>query len=753
MGFPRRPLTAALAVAFTASTTTFAAAADNAHQLTDLVVSAKREQTLPAGMPLDDQRLRPLSAASSDSASLLRELPGLELQTGGGVSSLPVMHGLADDRIRIQIDDMDLVSACANHMNPPLSYIDPSRIAAIDVLAGLTPVSAGGDSIAGTIRVAAAAPEFAAPGQGVLSQGQLGGFYRSNGQATGGNLQATLAGENFSLNYSAATVDAGNYQAGGDFKPAGLAYVKDGRSIRNANHALAGNDVGSTMYRATNQELGLAFRQENHLLELKAGIQDIPRQGFVNQRMDMTANDSQHALLRYTGRYDWGNLQASAFHEHTRHKMNFLDDKAYWYMGNAPGMPMDTEGWNNGAKIKAEIALSARDLVRVGGELQNYRLDDWWSPSGKGGMYPNTFLNINHGERNRRALFGEWEASWNSHWLTQIGLRHEAVSTDTGQVAGYNANYKGDANAFNQRDRRRNDDNWDLTAIARYSADASHSLEFGYARKTRSPNLYERYSWSTGGMAMNMVNLVGDGNGYVGNPDLKPEIAHTLSASLAWRDVAQDGWRLKLTPYVSYVENYINARRCLSSDSKMASSPCKVASNLSRDNNFVFLKYINQDALLYGFDLSGEMPLLNRGGHGNLKATGVVSYVRGQTSDGANLYNQMPLNARLALKHQQANWQSSAEWVLVSRKEQVAQERNELKTAGYALLNLRTSYTWQQIRLDLGIENVFDRLYYHPLGGAYLGQGTTMPPLFGAPYGIAVPGMGRSIYAGMTLSF
>ena len=53
----------------------------------------------------------------------------------------------------------------------------------------------------------------------------------------------------------------------------------------------------------------------------------------------------------------------------------------------------------------------------------------------------------------------------------------------------------------------------------------------------------------------------------------------------------------------------------------------------------------------------------------------------------------------------------------------------------------------------MGIENVFDRLYDYPLGGAYVGQGTTMPPMGGAPYGIAVPGMGRSVYAGVTVKF
>jgi iron complex outermembrane receptor protein len=67
----------------------------------------------------------------------------------GGVSSLPVIRGLADDRLRTQVDGMDLVAACPNHMNSPLSYIDPTAVANIDVYAGVTPVSVGGDSIGG----------------------------------------------------------------------------------------------------------------------------------------------------------------------------------------------------------------------------------------------------------------------------------------------------------------------------------------------------------------------------------------------------------------------------------------------------------------------------------------------------------------------------------------------------------------------------------------------------------------------------
>ena len=74
------------------------------------------------------------------------------------------------------------------------------------------------------------------------------------------------------------------------------------------------------------------------------------------------------------------------------------------------------------------------------------------------------------------------------------------------------------------------------------------------------------------------------------------------------------------------------------------------------------------------------------------------------------------------------------------------QVRNELKTAGYGLVNLRTSYQWTTFRIDAGVENLFDKNYYLPLGGAYLGERPMV-------YGTSVAGMGRSFYLGGTLQF
>ncbi|MDE2311128.1 MAG: TonB-dependent receptor [Betaproteobacteria bacterium] len=713
--------------------------------LSDIEVIGKKIQSLPAlsDSALSGSNITRLRASTNDTANLLDGRSGVSLSGNGGVSSLPVIHGMADDRLRVKVDGMDLISACANHMNPPLSYIDPANVGSVRVFAGITPVSVGGDSIGGTIQVDSAAPEFAKAGQGTLLKGQAGAFYRSNGNAQGGSLSAAIASETLRMSYTGSTARSDNYKAAKAFKAAGLAATGRGW--------LDGDVVGSSRYKSENHALGFALRHENHLVELKLGLQNIPYQGFPSQHMDMTGNDSKQINLRYAGQYQWGALEARVYDEKTRHKMNFLDDKQFQY-GTAPGMPMDTEGKTTGALAKADILLSERDILRAGGEIQRYRLNDWWLPSGTGGMSPNTFWNINSGERDRLGVFGEWESHWNPQWISQLGVRSDTVKMNTGTVQGYNtvnSQYVAESTAFNASNRQRTDHNWDLTALGRYTPNDSKAFEFGYAQKTHSPNLYERYIWSTGAMAMAMNNLVNDGNGYVGNLNLKPEVAHTISATADWHDIAQVQWGLKITPYYTHVQDYIDARRCSS-----ANANCN-GTNLAKTTGFVHLQFVNQPARLYGMDVSGHFPLAKTGDYGSFTANGVLSYTNGKNqTTGDNLYNIMPLNAKLAVVQRLDNWANTIEWQLVDAKRNVSQVRDEVKTGGYGLLNLRSSYEWKQVRFDVGVENALNKFYNPPLGGAYIGQGMTMS-LAGVAslYGIPVPGMGRSVYAGATLKF
>ncbi len=724
----------------------------NAEQDPILVEGRLKKAPRDSAIQVQPGALEQLRAATNDSASLLRDVPGVSLYSAGGVSSLPSIHGLADDRLRIKVDGMDLIAACPNHMNPPLSYIDPSNIGQLKVFAGITPVSLGGDSIGGTIIADKPEPEFARTGEGSLTKGEVGAFYRSNNNAVGGNLAATHATENLSISYQGSWSQADNYTAGDDFKT----FTETGRP----GHDLPLDEVGSTAYETQNHNLNLAFKAGDNLFESRISFQDMPEQLYPNQRMDLLENEQKLVNLAWTRRMDWGVIETRAYHEEVDHFMDFGADKRFWYgslsgPGNpcspisfhgdpagtcAAGMPMYSESKNSGLSLKADIDLDAANLLRVGTEFQRFRLDDYWTASG-GGMGPGTFQNINNGERDRTALYAELESQLTSEWVTLVGVRYERVNMDADDVHGYNTAMTApgmqymDSTAFNDQDHNKTDHNVDLTALARYQHSPTLDIELGLARKVRSPNLYERYTWSTWPMAATMNNFVGDGNGYVGDIDLNPETAYTASTTFDWH--ADDRrWVVTATPYFTYVDDYIDA----------------VPGASWSEDQFNVLQYANQSARLYGLDLSMQFPLAsNASGQWGFK--GVINYTNGTNrKTGKDLYNIMPLNGRFTLTHQKAGWDNAAEWVIVDDKDDVSDVRNEITTSGYSLINLRASHSWDQVRLDFGVENLFDRAYALPTGGAYIGQGRTMS-MTGTPWGIAVPGMGRSIYAGVKVSF
>lgn len=686
-------------------------------------VPARDARVVPPGgaATLPAQAGVALALSSNDSAALVTGLPGGAAWGAGGVSSLPAINGFGADRLQVAINSMLISPACPNEMNPPLSFVNPAMIAKMRAYLGIGPVSVGGDYVGSRIDATTAPPAFAPENAGWITSTQLSSFFRSNGNAYGVDASATVANRDTSVTYTGGWVRSGDYKAG------------DGSTIK------------STLYETQNHAISISRQTFGNLFTFQVGGQFIPYQGYVNQYMDMVYNRGLYANGRYEGAFDWGTVEASAFVHQIRHTMGFIaPDKV-------SDMPMDTKGFDTGYAFKATIPLSGPDLLRVGNELAFNRLDDWWSPvAGSMMMGPGTFININGGTRDRVGTFAEWERHWDRQWTSIVGLRNDVVWMNTGNVQGYNAmSYGADAAAFNALDHARTDIHIDGSALLRYEPDAASQYEIGFARKTRSPNLYERYAWSTSAMAMQMIGWFGDGNGYVGNLDLKPEKAHTVSLTAGWHDPAQTRWDVKVTPYASYVKDYIDVDRCRTA-SCLASNPA----NLTAQTGFVFLQFANHDATLYGVNVEGRLTVWNDGIYGQGQLRGLIGYVRGQRSDGVDLYHMMPINARLALDHQLGSWTNSIELQLVGAKDLVSQVRNELTTPAYALVNLRTGYQWQHARLDLGIDNLFNENYSLPLGGADLVDYKVVSMMgSSAAYGYAVKGPGRSFNARLSVNF
>ena len=748
VSLPAAPLAAAIFVALPfrafSAEPALPDAGDGVATLPKVIVESDRADIAPARR-VDAADLRARRAAARDTAALLDGQPGVAVNAAGGVSGLPSIRGLADDRLRIRVDGADITASCPNHMNPALSYVPPGDVASITVYPGITPVSQGGDSIGGSIVVERTPPAFAAADAGVVFSGETAAYYRSNGDARGASVAAGFATVHFSARYTGSTARAGDYRAGDDFK----AYTATGR----AGHALGRDVVGASGYVAHDQSLGLAYAWGDQLVEAKFGWQQMPMQGFPNQRMDLTDNRQRSARLRYLGQFDWGRLEALAYRETLDHAMDFGPDKQSVY-GIARGMPMLTDSDTRALSLDADIALPGDDRLRLGLAHRAYRLDDRWPPSG-GMMGPGTFRNVRDGARDRSAVYVEWEHHFDPRWTAELGVRHERVRMDAGTVRGYDPTsdmmgsyQRRDAARFNAADRARSDGNWDASAIFRFAAGARSDIAFGIGRKVRSPGLYEVYPWSTWSMAAVMNNFVGDGNGYVGNLDLAPERAVTVSATFDLH-APDRRWELQFTPYRTQIADYIDAVQWDAAADAPRATPVR--------NAFTVLKYQNQRARLYGVDVAGKLRLVDTG-VGAFGLEGTLAWSQGEnTRTGDGLYNRMPLNARLSLTHRVGGWDSALEVVGVARKDRVSRVRNEVETAGYGLVDLRVAHAWKRVRLDLGVDNLFDRFHALPTGGAYLGQGMTMamnPPGSNPPqWGTAVPGPGRSMYTAVSVTF
>lgn len=651
-------------------------------------------------------------AAGDDAVSMLVGEPGVATQAGGGTTALPSVRGMTDDRMLVTVDGAETTAFCPNHMNPPGSYVLASSVETISLSPTLSPVSAGGDNIGGVIAITTRGPVFAAADEGLRTEGQLSLNYRSGVEGGSASIRTAVAGERYSLGLETSWARGENYRSG------------------------YGRDVLSTEYESYDAAATLAARTDQGVLSLRVGRQFTPYQGFANQRMDMTENASSFADLRYDGAYAWGEVTARASWRDVEHEMNFLSDKG-------GDMPMLSHGVDLGLALAVTIPTGEAGALGLGLDVRRTELDDWWPPvAGSMMMGPNRYLNINAGARDRTGLWAEWTGPVATDWILVAGLRLERVETDAGDVQPYswtgmmNAADAAAATAFNARDRQKSDDVADATLLARWTPSEALSLEVGYARKTRVPNLYERYAWGLGQMSAAMTSLAGDANAYVGDIDLRPETANNLGATLRLASPKANR-KLTLSIFHSEIEDYVDA------------DPIGV---FGPGGSFARLRFANHDAWMQGLEVSGRTDLWTLGDFAPAALSGSLSWVRGENRDsGDNLYHMAPLTGRFTLEQPLGAWTAVAELELVGEKDRVSVTRNEPVTGRYALLNLKA--VWKptdRLRLDVAVENAFDEGYDLPLGGVSFGDfkaGGMVPPI------AALPGPGRSLNLGLTLEF
>ena len=623
-----------------------------------------------------------------DTASLLEQAPGAAVVRNGPQTGIVQLRGLSGDRVRVLVDGMTITPACPNHMDPPLHYAAPSSVRTLSVMAGVTPVSWGGDSVGGTVLVEPAAPRFATNNR-TLWFGEAGSFYHGSDDGYGFNGQAGVAEQGWSVAVNSS------WQTADDLR-------------------FPGGRVRDTGYEIQQHGLLAALRTSHGVWALDGGVGRTCDAGTPALPMDMIKDDSHRVGLRHEGDYSLGAVQGRVYYHAIDHLM---DNYSLRPLAAAMRMSSPAESEDVGAEMGVS-RLEGRHTFSVGTGFHLNRFDAYQRNDVSGAVQDT----LNEAQRTRVGTYIEWQADWNNHWMTLLGVRNDTVLSDAANVGNAFPAGAADRTAFNARVHDFTDANFDVTAAVRFSPGNHSTYELAFARKNRAPSLLERYLWTPLSASAGQA----DGRTYLGNLDLDSETSHQVSLTGDWHG---EKWQIKATPFYNFVDGYIQG------------TPI---SRLDGSGNSV-LQFNNLGrADLCGVDGEARLVLNDQ-----LAVRGTVSYVRGINRDNDdNLYRIAPLRGTVNLDHQFKGLKSTVEVELVDAQDKVAAYNGETRTPGYVLLHLRAEYTLRErLALAVALENVLDQKYTDHLGGINRVLNSDVA------VGAYIPGAGRFVSTSLSCRF
>ena len=655
-------------------------------------------------------------SAAIDSASLLKALPGANVNSNGPITGIAQYRGLYGDRVAIIMDEENVMSGGPNAMDAPLSYAPPLLLESLSATQGIASVSASQESIGGEMKASLDRGQFGEERQ-FTGRGSLNTRHNSIDHSAHHGLKAVAANDQHKVAILAAYDEGGDSEAGD------------------------GEDISGSFYQRQRYDLSYGWQNENTRSEISIGQMETDNTGTPALPMDINYIDSRMASARASKTFDQIALFNNTFNALTinarfgyRHVDHGMDNYSLRSNNNPMRHRTNTASAQQ-ISWGVNLQIPSRDqLITVGIDSTESRHDAIITNPNMAMFAVNNFAEA---ERDIYGLFAQWNGNAGL-WNLEAGARYNHVSTDSDAVSASGmmpmmqmlANTL--ANDLNTSTSDKTFHNIDLVLKAERALNDTLVARIGLGRKTRAPSYQERYLWlpleATGGLA--------DGRTYIGNLELDREVSHEITLGLDWQ---KNGFYADGEVFYRDISDYIQG----TPSTNMAAN--QLALMMSGK---LPLQFNNIDAKLYGFDARYGYQLSD-----NWSLHGVLSLVRGRSdgngddSQSDDLYRLPPLNHRLTLSWVRDNVDLHLESVLYDQQTHTAKFNDEADSAGYGLLNLRANYQLtRQLRVSAGIENLFDKYYRDHLAG-YNRNGDSAIPV-----GDRLPGTGRNLYLGFNLS-
>nr|WP_191577197.1 TonB-dependent copper receptor [Achromobacter insolitus] len=633
-----------------------------------------------------DPKLPRQPLPASDGTDYLKTIPGFSAIRNGGTNGDPVLRGMFGSRLNILTNGTSMPGACPSRMDAPSSYISPENFDQLTVIKGPQTVLWGPGASAGTVRFDRDTPQFTEPG--VRFDGSLtGGSFGRNDQTA----DLTIGNEKV---YTRITANHSHSQ---DYK--------DGD----------GNTVPSR-WDKWNADVTLGFTPDaDTLYELTAGTGDGEAR-YAGRGMDGSQFKRESFGLRFEKRNlgpVLNQIEAQLYYNYADHVMdNYTlrapDPSSAMAMAMASDVDRATWGgrfattWNLSQDTSLEAGMDfqqSRHRARSGSDNMSYRSQPW----------------VKDADFSNTGVFGEltWRAAPDSRVIGGARVDWASVK-DFRQTTGGMMMAMPNPTAG----ERRNDTL--PSGFLRYEKDLESlpaTLYIGLGHVERFPDYWELFSPKRG--------PAGSVNAFQG---VKPEKTTQLDFGAQYKTETLDAW---FSGYAGYVDDFILFN--YTSGGMMGATS----------------QATNVDARIFGGEFGASYAVTP-----SWKVGATLAYAWGQNrSDGRALPQIPPLEAKLTAAYDDGTWSAGALWRIVAPQKRYALNEGNVvgkdfgPSAGFGVFSLNAGYVVnQQVRLSLGVDNVFDKTYSEHLNLA--GNAG-----FGYPAGTAVNEPGRSVWARISVRY
>ena len=587
---------------------------------------------------------------SADLAEALhKNVPSISLIRRSGIANDIILRGQKRDNINVTIDGAKIYGACVNRMDPPTSHVVTHAIADVIVQEGPFDVEEFG-ALSGSVKVTTKKPTKEVHGDLALNGGSFG-YKKASGTISGGSDKVRVL-------LTASTESGEQYEDGNgnNFAEQIQKYTASTTSPADDNFVYSTENKNRDAFEKT-MYMGKVFVDftPDQELQLSYTANRSDNVLYPSSKMDALYDDSDIFNLQYSlknlGTYS-KKLELQAYNSKVEHPMSTKYRKTGQTNYLTHFLTTDMKG------------LKVKNAVDAFGQSFSYGIDgskrNWDGQYSKTNVADNTetFIrkSIDDVDTTNVGIFVKSKKSFGAIDL-EMGARYDDTSIDTASALNKDNDYNAlSANIF-----------------ANYHANENTKYFVGVGKSSRVPDARELYNTQKDGT----LN---------GNPNLEQTTNYELDLGV---EQEFDQGSLKLKTFYSKLKDYIYYN-----DTKKT--------------------FNNIDASIYGAELSASIMPTD-----NTYLSAGLAYKRGKKDtqpigqNNNNLADITPLKLNLTAAYDyDENGILEASLIAADSWDEVDNENGEQRLAGYAVVNLKTTRSFDNgLEFTLGVDNAFDKTY------------------------------------------